>query len=52
MDKVIYMACTLNIMPRESVVSLIPQGEIKKLEDDTEYLVIVNDSQSSENESN
>lgn len=51
MDKVIYMACTLNIMPRESVVSLIPQGEIRKLEDDTEYLVIIN-SQSSENESN
>lgn len=50
MEKLIYMACTLNIMPTENVISLIPKGEIKKLENDTEYLVIINDSQSSENE--
>jgi hypothetical protein len=46
------MASTLNMMPREEIVSLIPQGEMKKLENDTEYLVISNDSKSSENESN
>lgn len=51
-EKLIYMACTLNIMTREKVMSLIPQGEIKLLEDNTEYLVIINDSQSSENEGN
>lgn len=50
MDKVIYMVSTLDMMPREQVVSLIPQGEIKALENGTEYLVIIN-SQSSENES-
>lgn len=47
MDKVIYMACTLDMMPREELMILIPQGEIKSLED-KEYLVIIN-SQSSEN---
>jgi hypothetical protein len=52
MEKLIYMASTLNMMPREEIVLLIPQGEIKKLENDTEYLVISNDSKSSENESN
>lgn len=52
MDKVIYMASTLNMMPKDMIMSLIPQGEIKSLEDNTEYLVIINDSQSSENESN
>lgn len=50
MEKVIYMASTLDMMPREQVVSLIPEGEIKELENGTEYLVIIN-SQSSENES-
>ncbi len=49
MDKIIYMASTLGMMSREEIVSLISQGEIKKLEDNTEYLVISNDSQSSEN---
>jgi hypothetical protein len=50
MEKVIYMACTLDMMPKEKIMSLIPQGDIKSLEDGTEYLVISNDSQSSENE--
>lgn len=46
MDKIIYMACTLSMIPREVLMELIPQGEIKSLENGTEYLVIVN-SQSS-----
>jgi hypothetical protein len=48
MEKLIYMANTLNMMPTEKIVSIISDGEIKKLEDGTEYLVISNDSQSSE----
>jgi hypothetical protein len=50
MGKLIYMAITLGMMSREDIISLISQGEIKRLEDNTEYLVINNDSQSSENE--
>jgi hypothetical protein len=50
MGKLIYMSITLGMMSREDIISLISQGEIKRLEDNTEYLVISNDSQSSENE--
>jgi len=42
MCKVIYMASTLSMLPREEMIELVSNGFIMKLENGDEYLLIIN----------